>query len=511
MQIVKSPGLLVIANYAPMTNITCKVTPDLKRHGSYLVFIDMAKGKNRLGGSALAQVYKQVGNDCPDVEDVELLIRAFKTVQDLVEKGLVLSVHDRCHHGGLIVTLLEMAFAGNVGLNINLCSDSPDLNVFFGEEAGLVIECEDMETVLRTLADNNIPSQLIGKTCAEPRGNPDITVFHHGALVLNEKMLVLRQIWEETSSRIDALQANPHCVAEETKVNAALITPPPYRLCFIGDEPFSLAQLQHLENKPKVAILRAEGSNGDREMTSAFYLAGFEPWDVTLSDLVSGRITLDDFRGIAFIGGFANADVFDAGKGWAGVIRFNRHVAEQFRRFYLRPDTFSLGVCNGCQLMALLGWIPWADLPDDQQPRFVRNTSERFESRFSAVKILPSPAIMLKGMEDSILGVWVAHGEGRCHFPDPGILQQVTEQGLAPIRFVNSKGEPTEQYPFNPNCSVSGITALCSPDGRHLALMPHPERCFLRWQWPYWPKEWKTDVSPWLQLFQNAYRWCKQN
>ncbi len=245
-------------------------------------------------------------------------------------------------------------------------------------------------------------------------------------------------------------------------------------------------------------------------MASAFYQAGFDVWDITMTDLLEERITLDIFRGIAFVGGFSYADVLDSAKGWAGVIKFNKNIYEQFQKFYQRPDTFSLGVCNGCQLMALLGWIPWHGIEDRYQPRFIQNLSGRFESRFSAVKILPSPAIMLKGMEGSTLGIWIAHGEGRAYFPEEDILRKVEAQGLAPIRYVDDAGNITNKYPFNPNGSVNGIAALCSPDGRHIAIMPHPERTFLKWQWPWMPEEWKKNlkVSPWLKMFQNARQWC---
>ncbi|MEW6715373.1 MAG: phosphoribosylformylglycinamidine synthase subunit PurQ, partial [Nitrospirota bacterium] len=264
--------------------------------------------------------------------------------------------------------------------------------------------------------------------------------------------------------------------------------------------------------KPKIAVIREEGSNSDREMSSAFYQAGFEVWDVTMTDLLEDKITLSDFRGIAFVGGFSYADVLDSAKGWAGVIRFNKKVREEFNNFYNRQATFSLGVCNGCQLMALLGWIPWQGIDDKKQPRFIHNVSGRFESRFSTVKVLKSNSVLLKGMEGSVLGVWVAHGEGRAYFPDEDILKEVEEKNMAPIRYVDDKNEVTIRYPFNPNGSSSGIAALSSPDGRHLAIMPHPERTFLKWQWGWMPEEWKKNlaVSPWLKIFQNAREWCEK-
>jgi len=253
-------------------------------------------------------------------------------------------------------------------------------------------------------------------------------------------------------------------------------------------------------------------------MSSAFYAAGFDAWDVSVSDLVQKRVTLDQFKGVAFVGGFSFADVLDSAKGWAAVIRFNREISAQFEAFKERTDTFSLGVCNGCQLMALLGWVPSIalegedKLPQVSQPRFIRNSSGRFESRFVNVQVQPSAAVMLKGMEGSSMGVWVQHGEGRCHFEDAGVKAAVLEGNLAPIRYVDDNNAITEQYPYCPNGSTDGIAALCSKDGRHLAMMPHPERVFATWQYPWLPAAWSgigsdkgLAASPWLKIFQNAY------
>jgi phosphoribosylformylglycinamidine synthase len=261
-----------------------------------------------------------------------------------------------------------------------------------------------------------------------------------------------------------------------------------------------------------VAIIRQEGSNGDREMISAFYSAGLEPWDVTVSDLVSGRVSLDQFRGIVFVGGFSYADVLDSAKGWAGVIKFNSNVFDQFERFRHRKDTFSLGVCNGCQLMALLGWVPSEGIPEEKQPRFLHNKSGRLESRFSSVQIQESPAVLFKGMEGSSLGVWIVHGEGRAHFPDSSVRDFVFDNNLAPLRYINDANDVTEEYPFNPNGSPFGIAAMCSHDGRHLAMMPHPERVFTTWQWPWMPASWSDlKASPWMRMFQNARTFCDEN
>jgi phosphoribosylformylglycinamidine synthase len=501
---VKSPGTLVISAYAPCPDITKVATPDIKRPGeSLLIFIDLGKGKNRLGGSALAQVFGQVGDECPDLEDPKLLSRSFRAVQELLSKGLILSGHDRSD-GGLVTTLLEMAFSGNCGMKV-AADGVAALPFLFSEELGLVLEIlpRHNKTVASLLERRRIHFRVLGRTTRAKR----IEIRMDGRPVLDEDMRVLRDLWEETSHRIERLQANPNCVAAERK--AAYDRPgPAYRLSF---RPMPApAPLLRKRNKPAVAIVREEGSNSDREMTSAFHQAGFEVWDATMTDFLDGKADLEKFRGVAFVGGFSYADVLDSAKGWAGVIRFNGSLYERFRAFYERPDTFSLGVCNGCQLMALLGWVPWSGIEDGNQPRFIRNLSERFESRFATVRILPSPSILLKGMEGSTLGIWVAHGEGRAYFPKKEILKKVESGSLAPVRYVDDKGKITSEYPFNPNGSENGIAALCSPDGRHLAIMPHPERTFLKWQWSWMPEEWRKNLkaSPWLKLFRNARQWC---
>jgi phosphoribosylformylglycinamidine synthase len=508
-ELVKSPGTLVISAYAACPDITKVITPDIKAPGeSVLLFIDLAEGNYRLGGSALAHCYEQIGDQSPDVSNAPLLREAFSAVQDLIDEGLVLAGHDRSD-GGLITTLLEMAFAGNCGFDVDLSAlpegASDPFSLLFSEELGMVIECrsgDDLETET-LLSRRGVPWAHLGKTTAAQR----TIVRLNGAVTLDEDMKVLRSLWEETSFQLDALQANPQDVSQERE--STFDRPgPALRVSF---EPIPTPHiLVRRDAKPAVAIVREEGSNGDREMTSAFHHAGLEPWDVTMTDLLKGAVSLARFKGIAFVGGFSYADVLDSAKGWAGTIRFNAGLYADFQRFYARKDTFSLGVCNGCQLMALLGWVPWQGIPDVSQPRFIHNHSGRFESRFSTVKILESPSLMLRRMEGSVLGVWVAHGEGRVHFPDDKILNDVLARSLAPIRYVDDAGAVTETYPFNPNGSPAGITALCSSDGRHLALMPHPERTFLTWQWGWMPEDMKRSLnaSPWLRMFQNARQWC---
>ncbi|HHH26914.1 MAG TPA: phosphoribosylformylglycinamidine synthase, partial [Polyangiaceae bacterium] len=507
---VKAPGALVISAYCTCPDVTAVVTPDLELPGrGRLVYVDLGGGRYRLGGSALAQVFGQIGDEPPDVDDPGLLRRALEAVQELVTEGVVRAGHDRSD-GGLITTLLEMAFAGDRGIEVELsdAQGAGPLAVLFAEEPGLVLEvdADDLDATLAAFAGYDVPAVAIGRTAE----GPEVRISVEGATVLEADLRDLRDTWEATSFELERLQADPAAVAQE-ETGLRHRHAPAYRLSF-PPEPTAPAILD-APGRPAVAILREEGSNSDREMAAAFRMAGFEPWDVTMSDLLEGRISLDRFRGLVAVGGFSYADVLDSAKGWAGVIRCNDALREQFDAFYERPDTFTLGVCNGCQLFALLGWVPWRGLPTTAQPRFVHNASGRFESRFATVTIEPSPAILLRGMEGSTLGIWLQHGEGRAHFPDPTVLDRVLAEHLAPVRYAGDDGRPTEAYPFNPNGSPHGIGALCSPDGRHLAIMPHPERTFLKWQWGWMPPKWRQElpVSPWLKLFQNAREWCEGN
>ena len=501
---VKTPGTLVISGYVTSPDITQTVTPDLKHPDEGIIlYVDLGADKHRLGGSSLAHVYEQLGNESPDVDDPALLKRAIGALQSCIAKNYIASGHDRSD-GGLITALLEMAFAGNCGIQIDLQTRANAIPALFSEELGLVFEVHPKNlTIVREIFEK-VPIQTIGKATS----SPDIQISVNNQRVLKSPMPELRDLWEATSFQLERRQTNPSSVTQE-EASLHTRTGPKFTVPF-APTPTPPAIL-NASRKPAVAIVREEGSNGDREMTSAFFAAGFEPWDVTTSDLLSGTIALgEQFRGVVFVGGFSYADVLDSAKGWAGVIRFNDGLRAQFDAFYNRPDTFSLGVCNGCQLMALLGWVPFPGLANAEQPRFIRNESARFESRFSTVQIEDSPAIMFKNMAGASLGVWVAHGEGRAFFPRADVLDRVIAENLSPVRYVNDNNIPTEAYPFNPNGSPRGIAGLCSPDGRHLAMMPHPERTFLKWQWGYMPTNWKRDLqaSPWLQIFQNAREWC---
>jgi phosphoribosylformylglycinamidine synthase len=511
---VKAPGEAVVSGYATMPDITRKLTPDLKKPGeSSLILIDPSGGKNRLGGSALAQAFGQIGDESPDVDDHQALINCFRVIQKMMDENLLLACHDRSD-GGLITTLVEMALSGNCGFSINLPAGADTLAYLFSEELGLVLEyLPDNENRMRIILDEyGLPYTLLGETTDEKK----IVISRDDEIVLDIDTMTLYHWWEATSDRLELEQMNAVTAREMTasRESRGIRYHVPFQ-----PEPITSGNFRG-ENKPRVAIIREEGSNGDREMTSAFFWAGFEPWDITMTDLLEEKISLDKFRGVVFVGGFSYADVLDPAKGWAAQIKFNTKLKKTFDTFFSRSDTFSLGICNGCQLMAFLGIIPWEGIPEDKQPRFITNNSQRFESHWGAVRISESPAVMLKGMEGSILGIWSAHGGGKLFCPDSAILDSAREQGLTPVAYVDDDGNPTETYRFNPNGSPAGIAGFCSKDGRHLAMMPHPERAFLLWQWPYIPEEWKKGdwkkevgdyvlaASPWLKMFQNAYRWC---
>lgn len=508
-EMVRAPGTLVITGYSTMPDVREKLSPDIKAPGkSCLLHLDLANGRRRLGGSAVAQVYGQTGDLAPDLEEPSLLISAFDTVQSLIGDSEVLSYHD-VSDGGLLTSILEMGFAGNCGMDVIVNSSDLGVNTvsaLFAEELGIILEVSSAaeDRVRKILSEASVPCTTVGKT----RSDYSVSVSDGQTTVLSEDIRDLRDVWETTSFALERLQANPSCVESEQK-GLRSRTGPSYKVPYTPAIPSPDVLVSN--KKPKVAILREEGSNGDREMSSAFHMVGFEVWDVSVRDISSGRVNLSDFRGIAFVGGFSYADVLDSAKGWAGVVRFNEKVRSQFDDFYARSDTFSLGVCNGCQLMALLGRVPFS--PDEvnnrSQPRFIHNDSGRYESRFSTVKIEEnSPSMMLQGMGGAHLGVWVAHGEGKAYFPDETILETVEREHLAPLRYVADDGDVTQTYPANPNGSVNGIAGLCSADGRHLALMPHPERTVLKWQWGYLPADIeKLDASPWLKMFQNAYEW----
>ncbi|MBU2575967.1 phosphoribosylformylglycinamidine synthase [Patescibacteria group bacterium] len=505
--LIKSLPTFVATLYAKVPNVRKVVTPDIKLPGrSTLLLIDISNGKSRLGGSALAQVFNQIGEESPDIEDPVRLRNAFKGMQHLVAEGVVHSYHDRSD-GGFITALLEMAFAGGCGLWVNLPANVDPIEYLFAEEAGMVFECatKDLVAVHVILRAHDISAWQVGVTDS----NPVISVHQGDKELLHEDMLKLRRIWEETSYQMSRLHTQ-ECADEERN-------DPFYGRSSRYHIPFEVKPMyptiMESKSKPNVAILRTEGTNGYEEMAAYFFLAGFDVHDVHMSDLVQGRVeSLDEFRGIVAPGGFANGDVFGAGRGWAFQIMCDPKLRDMFARFIRRDDSFSLGVCNGCQWETTLGLVPFKDMdiPEDRQPRFIQNTSGVFEARLLCVEVQESPAIMFREMEGARLGVSGAHAEGRLYLPSKAVEQEIREKKLVPLVFIAPDNKPTEQYPYNPNGSPGGITALCDESGQHVVMMPHPERAPNLDNWQYLTEEMKEKLtaSPWLKCAQNLHKWC---
>lgn len=500
---VLSPGTLVIKASAMVPDIAMICTPDLKQVGSRIGYLDLGTGDG-LGGSAFAQSLGQLGDACADVDAV-VLAAGFDAIQKLVEKGLILSCHD-VSDGGLFTTIAEMSMAGNIGVLAFRDRFVEDRRHFFGQRPGVVFEFSigDQGTIYDILDAAGLAERYrIAGLCIDRK---QMIVSHYGDIpIYSESLTALRALWESTSTELKRLQLSEAQVHEE-EVSFSEPETVPYRMTFIPQAPALITEAK----RPRVAVIREEGSNGDAEMRAAFQLAGFTPDDVYMQDIRNGSFTtLAPYRGAIFVGGFSFADIFGSATGWAAGIHFDPRVKKVFDDFYARGDTFSLGICNGCQLMVRLGLVPYPELGEMQRPWMMHNRSEKFESRYPSVCIEKSRSRLTPGMEGSLLGVHSAHGEGRFYFPDPSVLERLQKDGLIIGRYVDAKGEPTEKYPYNPNGSVLGIAGLCDPSGRHNAFMPHPERTVLSWQQSYAPPAWRSHPSaPWLKLFQNARELC---
>jgi phosphoribosylformylglycinamidine synthase len=484
---VVSPLSLVVSGFAPVKDVRKTLTPELKAGENALVLVDLGEGKNRLGGSCLAQVYGQVGDVAPDVPAAEVLKGFFATVQTLNEAGKLLAYHDRSD-GGLFVTLVEMAFAGRCGLEIELAS--ADLGTMFSEELGAVLQVAsmDVDAVIAAFETTGVVAQVVGRALP---GN-ELVVRGGGAEVYRHTRTALQEMWSETSFQIQSLRDNPESAAEEF----ALIGDAQRPGLFV-DVPFDLAErvsapFVHTV-RPRVAVLREQGVNGQVEMAAAFDRAGFATVDVHMSDLLAGRADLKEFTGLAACGGFSYGDVLGAGSGWAKTILFNERLKEMFATFFARADSFSLGVCNGCQMMAQLREIiPGAG----SWPLFGRNVSSRFEARVCMVGIEDSPSLFFEGMAGARMPIVVAHGEGH--------VSDVAADAVVGLRYIDTYGKVTQHYPLNPSGSAKGVAGLSSVDGRALIVMPHPERIFLGVQ-NTWTRALKD--SPWQRMFDNARKW----
>lgn len=491
---VTAPVSLIISAFAPVKNVTKTLTPLLKDYdNTSLILVDISEGKARLGGSALAQVFNQIGNETPDVTSTQLK-KFFEIITKLKTENKLLAYHDRSD-GGLFATLAEISFASRRGLSISLDSvaGETELEQLFNEELGAVIQVRKSDEAAVLAAFGNMASAI-----GTLNQRAEIVFTKSGKEVYKNTRTQLEQWWADTSYHMQRLRDNSDCADEEFALIVSQTDP--------GLSPASA--VRNVKNttydeRPKVAIFREQGVNGQVEMAAAFSAAGFSAVDVHLQDLMNGSVMLNDFVGLVACGGFSYGDVLGAGEGWAKTILLSKSLKEQLKTFFERKDTFSLGVCNGCQMLSQLkSIIPGAE----NWPAFVKNTSEQFEARLSLVKVLSSPSILLRGLEGSYLPVPVAHGEGRVLFADDTAKQAATVS----LQFVDNDHNPTQIYPYNPNGSPEGMTGFTTPDGRATIMMPHPERAFQTRQLSWYPDDWSGD-SPWMQIFHNARAWVEEN
>jgi phosphoribosylformylglycinamidine synthase len=527
-----SPLSLMVTGFSSVEDVRKTATPDLKSTDSALLLLDLGAGKNRMGGSTLAQVYNQIGNATPDLDDPEKFVGFFNAVQELLKEDLILSYHDK-GDGGLLATLAEMAIAGRKGMNVVLdklaggmtsassatssenggqrsvvatpLDQSSALPALFSEELGAVIEIDKtkLAEVMTVLSKHGVSdiSHLVGNTSAEPTLN--ITL--NGEKLFSESVTNLNRAWSELSFQMQTKRDNPKCAQEEYDAlledNTGIIIKPTFDVAAVDSFTPSTFNLP-TSAKPKIAIFREQGINGQNEMAFAFDRAGFEAIDVHMTDLLGGTVDLADFAGVVACGGFSYGDVLGAGSGWAKSVLYNPKLKAMFTTFFAREDSFTLGVCNGCQMISQLkDIIPGAE----HWPQFVRNRSEQFEARYANVEVMESPSIFFKGMEGSLLPIPVAHGEGRADFSATGDFEKCLTGDQITARYIDFNGEPTETYPANPNGSPAGATGFTTADGRATIMMPHPERLFRSVQMSYKPDDQFTgEAGPWLKMFQNA-------
>jgi phosphoribosylformylglycinamidine synthase len=500
-KIQTAPLSVVISAFAPVADVRRSLTPQLRTDAgeTRLLLIDLGNGKNRLGGSALAQVYAQVGDTAPDLEQTAQLKAAFDAVQSLNNAGRVLAYHDRSD-GGLFATLCEMAFAGHVGVEVSLDALGDDaVAALFNEELGMVLQVRaaDASAVLTQLKTSGLNAHDLGTLAADDR----VRFTQNGREVYAAARETLHKTWAETSYRMAALRDNPDCAREEFE-SVGVKDDPGLSLHLTFD---ANAAPAILKKRPRVAILREQGVNGQTEMAWAFHAAGFESLDVHMTDVLEGRVKLANFAGLVACGGFSYGDVLGAGQGWAKTILFNARARDGFQAFLTDPNKFALGVCNGCQMFAALKDI----VPGAQHwPAFRRNRSEQFEARWTMVEVLESKSLFLTGMEGSRLPIAVAHGEGRAVFSNEGDLDVMLDAKQVGLGYIDNHGHIAEAYPQNPNGSPAGITGICNNDGRVTIMMPHPERTIAGTSGSYWPQH-NGEFTPWMQMFRNARKWTK--
>ncbi len=498
-----APLSLVVTAFAPVLDISKTLTPQLKwldTESSCLLMIDLGSG--RLGGSVLAQVYKQMGDECPDLDNPALLKALFSALQTLNGEDKVLAYHDRSD-GGLLATVAEMMFASRLGVSLTLDTLGADaLSALFNEELGalLQIRASDRDAVIAILTEHGLKAciSIVGEVTKQPQ----LTISFKNDIIYTASRATLQAYWSEVSYRMQALRDNPECARQQFE-RIADDNDPGLHAVLTFDINEDVTAAFKTSERPKVAILREQGVNGHVEMAAAFDRVGFTSIDVHMSDIIDGRVSLSDFTGLVACGGFSYGDVLGAGGGWAKSILFNLRAREEFSAFFQRTDTFGLGVCNGCQMMAgLKDIIPGAE----HWPKFMRNTSEQFEARVAMVEVQKSASILFTGMEGSRMPVAIAHGEGRAEFAFSP--QAAIESHAVALSYVDNYGVKTTDFPANPNGSVLGITGLTNSDGRFTIMMPHPERCFRALQNSWYPEAWH-EYGAWMRMFRNAKVWTQ--
>ncbi|MEL4440187.1 phosphoribosylformylglycinamidine synthase [Shewanella algae] len=497
---VTAPMSLIISAFGAVRDIRNTVTPELRtdKGETVLLLADLAKGKTRLGGSCLAQVFGELGDIAPDLDQAAVLKGFFEVTQQLVAERSLLAYHDKSD-GGLFTTLVEMAFAGHTGLNVDISALAGSaLARLFNEELGAVLQVskDQAAEIIKAYTDAGVDCHPIAELSDDGR----IRIQDQGAEIYSASRTELRKLWSETTYRMQALRDNPECAREEFDLKLDE-TDPGLTVNLSFDPAEDVAAPYILKGAaPKMAILREQGVNSHIEMAAAFERAGFESRDVHMSDILSGRISLEEFQGLVACGGFSYGDVLGAGEGWAKSILFNSRAREDFSRFFERADSFALGVCNGCQMLSNLKEI----IPGTEHwPHFVRNRSERFEARFSLVEVQQSPSLFFSGMAGSRMPIAVSHGEGRAEFASAAAMAAAEQSGTVALRYVNGKGEVASLYPQNPNGSPNGLSGICSLDGKVTIMMPHPERVFRTVANSWHPENWGED-SPWMRMFRNA-------
>lgn len=484
---VIAPGTVIISAGGNCDNVTQVVEPVLQKDGGSIYYINLSNDTYKLGGSSFAQILNKVGNDTPDVKDAAQFKNAFNTIQQLIKEDKIQAGHD-IGSGGLITTLLELCFADrDLGANLDLSvlAEQDNIKLLFAENIGIVFQAD--ASVENTLSANGITFHKIG----EVSNTATLTIKNGDNAALNFDIDHLRDVWFKTSYLLDKKQSGPVKAKERYDNYKNQVLKYTFPTQFDGKKPV----IDESKPRPKAAIIREKGSNSERELANAMYLAGFDVKDVHMTDLISGRETLEDIQFIGAVGGFSNSDVLGSAKGWAGAFMYNEKARIALENFFSRPDTLSVGICNGCQLFVELGLI---NKDHAEKPKMLHNESHKHESIFTSLTLAENNSVMLSTLAGSTLGVWVSHGEGRFQLP------------YAEDKYRIVAKYTYKSYPASPNGSDYNTAMMCDESGRHLVMMPHIERSLFQWHWANYPQGRKDEVSPWMEAFVNAREWILQ-